>query len=917
MQICSTSALAQHRNSSPCRTGSTRHRSDGPSQRLLLSLFVLLVGAVLLFVPRATAQQSPSPLQTSDLLNVQEIREVTLSPSGRNVAYTVRHAASRSDAPATDRTRLYVAPAYGRDSPRLLTRSGHDVSQPAWHPDGGQLAFVRPVAGTPQVFVLSLSGGEAYQLTDAPHGATDPKWSPEGDRLLFASPLPESEVERRTRARPPFARPGRSPRDTIRRVPPDTILVLREAGTLDPADTLAYGPDGTIRLPTDTSRALRSPGGPSVPDSLRSLPVDSLRTLSPDSLRTVLEKIRLLPDTTLVPVAPDTAASPDGDLLQTRRWLDQHRRGANAQVFTRLDPRGKHGLNPTSTYRHYFLVDVPDNIQGEDPPRPTPRPVTQGYRSYHGATWMPGGTQVVVSAPAERTEAPTRLQDRNLYVVDLRPSRIHQLLDIDGYALTRPRVTTDGTTIAFRAQDRSTRSYAHAEIGLFELDGRSDPQLITANFDHDISSLRWSPDGWYLYATAPTSVGRPLYRFAPFAQTDTSATGRRTSLADDYATSRDTFALDSSMVRTAAYKQVLDEARTVQDYDVTDSKAIYAVADLANPSELYTNTISFNNERRLTSHNANWVAARSLAPARRFTVQSGDVSVEARLTRPLNRVDSLRYPLVVRPRGGPTALHARSPIPSWFDRHYLAGRGYAVLEVWPRGSDGYGETFRRRNFQNWGPGPASDVLAATDSVLARGWVNATQQVLSGRSYGGYLASWMIGHTDRFRAAVAESGVYDLSAFFGNGEVWPIIPEQFGGFPWESAAAPPPDLLIRPGPSPLLSAGLLPPMDTTMSPRAALQRNSPMTHAHRVETPLLLVHGGADVRTGASQAEMLYRRLHILDRPVEYVRYPGTGHNIWRTAPPRQRMDRLARLYEFLARYTTPGGRLPSSPPDPQ
>jgi dipeptidyl aminopeptidase/acylaminoacyl peptidase len=771
---------------------------------------------------------------------------------------------------------------------------------------------VRSVDGTPQVFVLSLNGGEAYQLTDTPHGATRPQWSPSGDRLLFASPVPESEIRRRSDRRPPVARPGRSPQDTIRRVPPDTILVLRHARTLDPVDTLALGPDGRLAPAPDTTRRPRTPGGASVPDSLRRLPIDSLRTLPSDSLRTVFERLRMLPDTTLVPVPPDTAATPDGDLLQTRRWLDQNRPRREAQVFTRLDPGGQDGLHPTSTYRHYFLVDVPDGIASGTPPRPPARPVTRGYRSYHGATWMPGGTQIVVSAPPSTTDVPDRLQDRNLYVVDLRPYRLQQLLDIDGYVLTNPHVTADGTTLAFRAQDRATRSYAHAQIGLFELDGRSNPQLITENFDHDVASLRWSPDGWYLYATAPTRGGRPLYRFAPFARGDTAAARGQPSLADEFATSRDTFALDSSMVRTARYTQVLDDNRSVQALDVTDSKAVYAVAGPQTPSALYTNTISFNNERPLATPNADWVTTRSLAPTEWVTAQHEDVSVTGRLTRPLNRVDSLRYPLVVVPRGGPAPLDASSPIPAWVERHFLAGRGYAVLEVWPRGSAGFGETFRRRNYQDWGPGPAGDVIAVADSVAARTGIDTTRQALAGRSYGAYLTTWLLGHTDRFQAAVAQSGVYDLISFFGDGDAWPLIPEQFGGFPWEPAAAPPPDLFIQPPAEPLLSVGLLPALDTTMAPRTALRRNAPMTSAHRIETPLLLTHGGADHRTGTGQAEMLFRRLQILDRPVEYVRYPQAGHTFRRSARPAQRLDRLVRVREFLERFAPSGGRLPRS-----
>jgi len=914
MRIYCTSASDSPPEHTAPRSRSRAQRGTG---LLLLFLVLLLVTGSL---SSAVGQSAPQPLRATNLLDVREIREVSLSPSGRNVAYTMRRVVTGSDHGATDRTQLYVTPSHGRAQPRLLTRSRRDASQPAWHPDGGRLAFVRPVNGTPQVFVLSLSGGEAYQLTDTPHGATNPRWSPSGDRLLFASSIPESVIRRRSGRLPRTERPGRTPQDTIRRVPPDTLLVLRHARTLDPVDTLALGPDG-VRLRADTSRALRTPTGLSVPDSLRRLPVDSLRGLSADSLHAVFDHIQVLPDTTLDPVPPDTAATPNGDLLQMRRWLDQNHRNTGAQVFTRLDPRDghdpsspvagkKHGLNPTSTYRHYFLVDVPDGIRGGTPPRPSAHPVTRGYRSYHGATWMPGGTQIVVSAPPRTTDTPRRLQDRNLYVVDLRPYRIQQILDIDGYTLTDPHVTTDGTTLAFQAQDRSTRSYAHAEIGLFELDGRSDPQLITDDFEYDVSSLRWSPDGWYLYASAPTTSGRPLYRFAPFARGDTSRAQRRTSLADDYATSRDTFALDSSMVRTATHRQVLDETRVVQSYDVTASKAVYAVAGPSNPSELYTNTISFERERQLSSHNTGWVDKRTLGSTERVTAPNDDAIIEGRLTTPVSLVDSLRYPLVVIPRGGPAPLESTAPILSWFERHYLAGQGYGVLEVWPRGSDGYGETFRRRNFQDWGPGPGRDVLAITDSVLTRSWTDPTQQVLAGRSYGGYLTAWLVGRTDRFRAAVAQSGVYSLSAFFGDGEAWPLIPEQFGGFPWESAAAPPADLLLQPAPDPLLSAGVLPPVDTTMTPRAALRKNAPMTHAHRIETPLLLVHGTADQRTGPSQAEMLFRRLQILERPVEYVQYEGAGHNFWEAAHPSQRMDRLVRLYEFLARYTQPGGRLP-------
>lgn len=884
-----------------CCTSASAQASDSVAAPRTWGMALVLLFAALM-PGTVVGQSSPPSLQATDLLDVRRIQDLALSPSGRNVAYTVRRAVPTPNGGHEYRTQLFVTPTYGRAQSRLLTRTGDGASSPAWHPDGGQIAFVRPVNGTPQIFLLSLSGGEPYQLTDTPHGAVRPRWSPRGNRLLFSSAVPEPVLRRRLDEPPPSTRPGRSPQDTTRRAPLRSVLVLRSARTYDPADTLALGPNGRIQAVNDTSRVLRLPVAASVPDSLRQLQVDSLRLLSPDSLRTLFDRLQILPDTTQIRVAPDTAAAPDGDLLQVRRWLDQ-RSSSQRQVFSQ--PR-LGGSAPSSSYRHYFVIDVPSAATTGQPARPEPRLVTRGYRSFSGASWLPSGSQIVVSAQPADTAAAAR-RPRSLYVVDLSPYRLSRLLQIDGYALSDPNVTADGTTLAFRAQSLAAPSYEHAEIGLFELDGRSDPKLITGDFDHEIGTYRWSPDGWYLYVTAPVRGGRPLFRFAPFARTDTTVKRRnRTSLRDDYVSSRDTFTLDSTMVRTAAYNQSLPSSYAVQDVDVTDSKAVYAAFTPENPSELYTNTVSFNRERRLSEHNTAWTRPRYFRPAEWVNAWHDGLSIHGRLTPPKRASDTARAPLAVLPRGGPAPLAARDAVTAWIERQYLSGQGYAVLEVWPRGSIGFGEAFRRRNFQDWGPGPAGDVLALADSVTARSWVNAGAQVVAGRSYGGTLAAWLLSHTDRFDAAVAQGGVYDLTAFYRSSDAGTVVADQFGGPPWRTAP-PTHSPLFRP--SPLFSAGLLPRPDTsTVAPADALSASAPLTHAHRIETPLLLLHGADDRRTGPAQAEMLYRRLLERSRPVEYVRYPDVGHG-FAGATPTQQVDRLVRLREFFARYVSPPSSL--------
>jgi len=897
MRISSTSA-------SPCRDNALLFCVPG----LSLGRFgfgLLLLGIMGGLSPgQAQLSDTTRAIQARDLYRMQEIHDMALSPRGRSVAYTVRRVASDAQesggsAPAY-RTQLYVTRTAGRRAPDLLIRGGQKLRQPAWHPDGTHLAFVEPVAGTPQVFVVPLSGGAPYQLTDTPHGAQRPQWSPDGERLLFASAVPERAVERQTSRSAPSERPGRSPQDLVRSVPPDTLLVLRHAQTLDPVDTLAFGPTGQIQLRADSSRGLRTPGGPNVPDSLAAAPVDSLALLTPDSLRTVFNRLRLRPDTVTVPVPPDTAAAPGGTLVQVRRWLDQNQQRETALVSSRLDLQGDRDLQPSPIYRHHFVVDVPSGIGSETPPRPKPQPATTGYRTYGQAAWLPGSGQIVVSGMPPTARHPDRVQQRNLYVVDLARNRTRRLLRIQNYALTAPDVTTDGTTLAFRARGLSPTSDEQTEIGLFALDGRSQPRFITSTFDRDVDAFRWSPEGWYLYATAPSQGGRPLYRFNPFAR-DTSAQGdQEPTMTPDRPTSRDDFVFDSTMVEPASYKQMTDDPRAVHDFNVTSAAVVYTSTDPDTPSALYKNTVSFNYERPLATPNADWLSRRRVATPERMTVTHDSLAITGWTTRPASASDSTRRPLLVQVRGGPPEVNTPLTPETWFERQYLAGQGIGLLDVYPRGSAGFGTAFRRANDRNWGPGPAQDVLALTDSAAALPWSDSTQVALGGSGYGATVTIWLLGQTDRFAAAVALNGIYDLPALLDAGQAWRLVPQEFGGYPWDGAPAARPD-------SSVLSTGLRPPSRLAPTPREALHRNSPITYADQITTPLLLLQGGTDRRVGLSQSERLYKRLKILDRPVEYVHYPGVGHDVSVTATPTQRLDRLVRTYEFLARFLDMSG----------
>src|SRR5260370_32610707 len=165
-------------------------------------------------------------------------------------------------------------------------------------------------------------------------------------------------------------------------------------------------------------------------------------------------------------------------------------------------------------------------------------------------------------------------------------------------------------------------------------------------------------------------------------------------------------------------------------------------------------------------------------------------------------------------------------------------------------------------------------------------VDKARLFLTGGSYAGYLTAWMIGHDQRFKAASAQRGVYDLSTFYGEANAWSLVPEEFGGYPWEPET------------------------------RKLLDEESPITYVTNIRTPFLIIHGSQDFRTGYSQSEMLFRSLKQLGRPVEYIRYPGIGHELTRSGPPLQRMVHMLRIIEFFERYSHNERPAPVEPAPP-
>ena len=255
----------------------------------------------------------------------------------------------------------------------------------------------------------------------------------------------------------------------------------------------------------------------------------------------------------------------------------------------------------------------------------------------------------------------------------------------------------------------------------------------------------------------------------------------------------------------------------------------------------------------------------------RFRVRRAGESIEARLVYPPDFDASRRYPLVLEIHGGPNAFHGDGFSPL---HQVLAGAGFLVLAVNPRGSSSYGADFTAQVFEDWGGEDYLDLLAAVDVACRRPYVDEERLGLHGYSYGGYMSSWIVGHSDRFRAAVIGAPVTNLVSMYGQTDIAVSFGErQWGGLPQDNF-----DHYVE---------------------------RSPLSYADRVTTPVLLLHGEDDIRVPISQSEELYVALKRRGKTVEFARFPGCSHLFLRSGHASLRKEYYDRSVAWLQQWLTP------------
>jgi dipeptidyl aminopeptidase/acylaminoacyl peptidase len=292
-------------------------------------------------------------------------------------------------------------------------------------------------------------------------------------------------------------------------------------------------------------------------------------------------------------------------------------------------------------------------------------------------------------------------------------------------------------------------------------------------------------------------------------------------------------------------------------------------------------------ERKLSSFNADWLANVQLAEPQEFRFKAADgLDIEGWVMPPSGdaaAVDSSAAehsdsaPVLLNVHGGPHAFYGWG----FFDEFQVqASGGYAVVYINPRGSQGYGESFATACCGDWGGADYEDLMRGLDEALRRfPFLNGSRLGVLGGSYGGFMTSWIVGHTDRFLAALSERAVNAPMSLFGTSDIGYWFEQyEVGGDPFIN--------------------------------RDSYLMHSPLTYAQKISTPLLIMHSENDLRCPIEQAEQLYVALRLLgNTDTVFVRFPEENHELTRSGKPSRRVERFQILLDWFDHYLQNDGRV--------
>ena len=316
-------------------------------------------------------------------------------------------------------------------------------------------------------------------------------------------------------------------------------------------------------------------------------------------------------------------------------------------------------------------------------------------------------------------------------------------------------------------------------------------------------------------------------------------------------------------------RPLLEGRHHIFGMDAAEDHAVLAISTHTSPGELYRFDFESKQLEQLTHVNRAYVEETEIVDPEDITFNSGDgMEVQGWFMKPAGYEEGRKYPMITNIHGGPHAFYGNT---FFHEMQVLAAKGYAVLFVNPRGSHSYSQSFVDAVRGDYGGGDYSDIMAGVDYITGKyDWIDQDNLGVTGGSYGGFMTNWIVGHTDRFKAAVTQRSICNWVSFRGVSDIgyyftdWQIQAE-FGDID-------------------------------------KMWHHSPIKYVDAINTPLLILHSERDFRCPIEQGEQLYIALKYQKKETQFVRFPEADHNLSRTGKPNLRIERLTHLTDWFEKY---------------
>lgn len=480
----------------------------------------------------------------------------------------------------------------------------------------------------------------------------------------------------------------------------------------------------------------------------------------------------------------------------------------------------------------------------------TPRQLTSGDRSYtsgfftapgSGPQWAPSSDAIIVDANL-RDDSDLEWMDSEIYEISLADASVRMLTDRRGPD-NSPSVSPDGSRIAYLGYDDRYQGYQVTRLHVMNRDG-SGSRIVSSSLDRTVYQVRWSPDGDGIFGLFDDEGNTKLALFRLDGSYEVVAeNGGSGSMAYGGFGVSYTVAGDGTFAFTTTRPDL--------------------PGDIAVGRPGRTPTL-------VTSVNADLFAGKTLASVEEIWWNSSKdgLPIQGWIMKPPEFETDTKYPLILEIHGGPFANYGDR-----FDveKQLWASMGFVVLYTNPRGSTSYGEEFGNLIHHAYPGDDFHDLDSGVDAVIAEGYIDEDNLFVTGGSGGGVLTAWMIGNTDRFKAAVSFYPVINWYSFALTADMAPVaVKYWFPGMPWDNVEH--------------------------------YEERSLLSVVSNVKTPTLIMTGEEDWRTPMSESEQYYKALKLLGVEAVLVRVPGEAHGIW--GRPSHGISKITTVKGWFDKYST-------------